>query len=84
MASNITMTSGIANGAVSDKRWTPTDVVSPIVSTVFNPTKDIITLDAYLTAQDGTYWTATRLLQESMWDKIFWARTKQLASCELT
>jgi hypothetical protein len=84
MASNIDMTTNILSGTVSDKRWTPTDVVSPVPAALFNATKDIPTMDAYLVATDGTYWTATRLLQESVWDKLYWARVKQLGSTELT
>lgn len=73
---NITMVPGFGMGiTVSDPRWTPTDVASPAVSANFLATQDIRTLDARLTALNAAYWTAARLAQESIWDKLFYIRS---------
>jgi len=73
---NITMVPGYGMGiTVTDKRWTPTDVASPATAAEFAATQDTRTLDAWLAANNGTYWTATRLAQESIWDKLFYLRS---------
>lgn len=59
---------------VTDRRWTPTDVTDPVTTAEFAATQNIRTLDAYLAAANGTYWTTTRLNQECTNDKIFWLR----------
>lgn len=72
---NITMTPGFGMGAtVTDRRWTPTDTAAPVTAAEFAATQDIRTLDAALAAANATYWTATRLNQESFWDKLYWWR----------
>ena len=61
---------------VTDRRWTPTDVTDPVTTAEFAATQDIRTLDAWLTANNAAYWTALRLTQESMWDKLFYLRSQ--------
>jgi hypothetical protein len=61
---------------VTDRRWTPTDVADHVTAAEFAGTQDIRTLDAWLTAANAAYWTATRLNQESLNDKIFWLRSQ--------
>lgn len=76
MMTNITMVPGYGMGmTVTDRRWKPTDVVAPVAVGEFAVTQDIKTLDANLVAANATYWTTTRLAQESVWDKLFWVRT---------
>lgn len=73
---NITMVPGFGVGAtVTDPRWTPADVASPVVSANFLATQDTRTLDARLAALNATYWTTQRLNQESIWDKLFALRS---------
>jgi hypothetical protein len=60
---------------VTDPRWTPTDVANPVTAAMFTATQDIRTLDAWLTTNNAAYWTATRLAQESIWDKLFFLRS---------
>lgn len=78
MASNITMTgSSYGQGMdITDKRWTPTDVVNPIAVAEFTATQDIRTMDAYLTTANAAYWTQARKDQENVWDKLFWIRSQ--------
>jgi hypothetical protein len=60
---------------ITDRRWTPTDVVNPITAaTDFTPTQDIRTLDTRLVVINAAYWTAFRLAAECVNDKIFWLR----------
>lgn len=61
---------------VTDRRWSPTDTVDPVTLAEFASTQDIRTMDAYLAAANAGYWTATRLAQESTWDKLFWIRSQ--------
>lgn len=63
--------------SVTDRRWTPADVPSPPTTAEFAATQDIRTMDAWLTANYASYWTADRLRQESFWDKIFFMRQMQ-------
>ena len=65
---------------VTDKRWTPTDVAIPPTVGEFAASKDIPTMDANLVAINATYWTATRLAQESVWDKLFYLRSIYVAN----
>jgi len=60
----------------TDRRWTPTDSVDPVTTAEFAATQDIRTLDAWLATANAAYWTATRLNQESLNDKIFWLRSQ--------
>jgi hypothetical protein len=61
---------------VTDRRWTPTDVADVVTPAEFAASQDIRTIDAYLAATNAAYWTATRLNQESLNDKIFWLRNQ--------
>ena len=72
---NITMVPGFGMGAtVTDRRWAPIDTASPVTVAEFAATQDIRVMDAALAAANATYWTTTRLNQESIWDKLFWLR----------
>lgn len=74
---NIDMSSGYGNGAVvTDRRFTPTDVVNHISTADFAASQDIRTLDAALVAANAGYWTTLRLNQESKYDKLFWLRSQ--------
>lgn len=75
---NITMT-GSAYGVacdITDRRWTPADVANPIATVDFAASQDLKTLDARLTTVNAGYWTALRLNQESLYDKLFWLRSQ--------
>lgn len=78
MAYNIDMAGGSygIDSGIIDRRWTPTDVSNTISPTIFAASQDLRTLDTWLVAQNAGYWTATRLLQESFWDKTFWLRNQ--------
>jgi hypothetical protein len=59
---------------VTDRRWTPTDVANTVTPAEFGATQDIRTLDTNLVALNAGYWTATRLAQENIWDKLYYYR----------
>lgn len=60
----------------TDRRWTPTDVADPVTTAEFAATQDIRTMDVWLAANNAAYWTAARLAQESLWDKLFYLRSQ--------
>lgn len=69
--------SAYGNGiTVTDRRFTPTDVVNVISTADFAASQDIRTLDAALTTANAGYWTTARKNQESLWDKLFWLRSQ--------
>lgn len=72
---NITMHTNYGGTTVTDRRFTPTDVANPVTAAEFAATQDLRTLDAWLAANNAAYWTATRLAQESWWDKMFFLRS---------
>ena len=71
---NINMTTRFGGVTVTDRRWLPTDTAAAVSAAEFAATQDIRTMDAALAAANAAYWTATRLNQESWWDKLFWLR----------
>lgn len=71
---NITMSTHAGFTTVNDYNWKPVDQVSVLNSADYAALADIKTLDAALAAANATYWTATKLLQESLWDKLYWLR----------
>jgi len=74
---NIDMLSGYGQGMiVTDRRWAAVDAADPVTPAEFAATQDIRTMDAYLAAANAAYWTATRLAQECIWDKLFWIRSQ--------
>lgn len=71
---NILMTTNYGGNVLTDRRFKPVDQASPITAAEFAATQDMTKLDAYLAAANAAYWTATRLAQESWWDKLHWVR----------
>ena len=74
MASQITMAPHAGFTTVGDLGWKNEDLVNPVHASDYAALVDIKALDAALAAANATYWTATRLMQESLWDKLYWLR----------
>ena len=74
--SNIDMSTRYGGVTVTDRRWKPADVANPVLPAEYALTQDIRTFDAWLVGNNATYWTPTRLAQESFWDKLFFLRTQ--------
>ena len=69
---------------ITDRRWAPVDAIDAVPTADFAATQDIRTMDAYLTAANAAYWTATRLAQESIWDKLYYIRTTSQSGAGLS
>lgn len=82
---NLTMYTTQGMETTSDNRWTPSDGgVAKLNASDIAAMSDITALDTALAAANGTYWTTTRLNQESVWDKLYWLRVNRRSTTELT
>ena len=70
----VQITSPVAEALVVDKRNVYNSGASPISTNGYNNARDNNTLDARLTAINGTYYTAARLQEMTRNDKIFHLR----------
>lgn len=57
--------------SVVDKRYNPNSSTSPISSTAHNATKDQAAIDTQLATLNGAYYTAARLQEMNLNDKIY-------------
>lgn len=83
----ITMHTAFGFTTVTDKRWTPSGAAAgdnPNNAADIAAMTDNDSLDTALAAANGTYWTAARLDQTNIWDKLYWLRVNRQSTSELT